>query len=112
MRGDGQRPAPGGPADQRRKTMKDPLSIVLDAAQQHVNEIQYRSHSDATIARGDQITTAIRALRQPARIDVALARAQRDWLLRLIDSAAEEPADQQADEPHRSGGGDSVTGGI
>lgn len=63
--------------------MKNPLSIVLDAAQEHVNEIEGRSHSDATIARDDEITAAIRALREPARIDVALARAQRDWLLRL-----------------------------
>ncbi|MHB1571711.1 MAG: hypothetical protein ACYC0H_21260 [Solirubrobacteraceae bacterium] len=43
--------------------MKNPLSIVLDAAQEHVNEIESRNHSDATIAQGERIALAIEALR-------------------------------------------------
>lgn len=67
-----------------------PMSIVLQAAEAHAEEVEGRHHDDATIAKSESIRVAVTRLRTPAKVDVRLLRQQRDWLLNLqADSPAE-----------------------
>jgi hypothetical protein len=83
-------PLPHSSFDYIRRVLNDeyavsisPVTIVLRAAEDYAVEMQARRHDDVTIHQGDEIRAAVARLRRPAKIDIALARQQRDWLLSL-----------------------------